>query len=54
MTANRKIWALNEDSDQPAQPPSLIKDFAVRKFKACFLSYTQLVHSEDSGLQELI
>ena len=38
MTTNKELWALNEDSDQHAQPRSLTKDFAVRKYKACFLA----------------
>ena len=31
--------APSEDSDQPGQPPSLIRVFAVRMKKACILSY---------------
>ena len=38
MTTNKELWALNEDSDQSVQPPSLIKEFAVCKYKAVFLA----------------
>ena len=39
--------AANEDSNQPAHPPSLIAVYAVRKKKFCVLSYPN-APSEDS------